>query len=231
MNGNTVWFVIFPYAALVLGVAITALRAVQRPSSLTSRTSQILEHRKLLWGSVPFHWGLSLVLLGHLAALLVPRGVEAWNAVPLRLFLLEATGLALSLWALGGLAILGWRRLTDPRVKVVTTAMDLVVLGLLAVSVVTGIATALAYRYGSFWFPSVFTPYLWSLATLRPRPELAADLPWLVQVHVLSFFALLAVFPFSRLVHLVTLPIWYLNRPWQVVIWNRRPPASLGPGR
>ncbi len=231
MNGNTLWFVIFPYAAVVLCVGVTLLRAVQRPSTLTSRTSQLLEHRKLLWGSVPFHWGLLLVLGFHLAALLVPRGIEVWNSVPLRLFLLEATGLALALWALGGLGILLWRRTCDPRIRVVTTPMDQVVLWFLAVSIVTGILTAVLYRYGSFWFPSVFTPYLWSLLSLRPRPELVADLPWVVKLHVLAFFALLAVFPFSRLVHLLPLPLGYLSRPWQVVVWDRRPGEASGPRR
>ncbi|MDW7708999.1 MAG: respiratory nitrate reductase subunit gamma [Deferrisomatales bacterium] len=231
MNGNALWFVIFPYAAVVLCVGVSVLRAVQRPSTLTSRTSQLLEHRKLLWGSVPFHWGLLLVLGFHLLALLVPRGVEVWNAVPLRLFLLEATGLALALWALGGLAILLWRRSFDPRIRVVTTPMDQVVLWFLTVSIVTGILTAVLYRYGSFWFPSVFTPYLWSLLTLRPRPELVADLPWVVKLHVLAFFALLAVFPFSRLVHLLPVPLGYLTRPWQVVLWTRRPGEAAGPRR
>jgi nitrate reductase gamma subunit len=231
MSGNTLWFVIFPYAAAVLCVGASVLRAVQQPSTLTSRTSQLLEHRQLLWGSVPFHWGLLLVLGFHLAALLVPRGIEVWNSVPLRLFLLEATGLALALWALGGLAILLWRRTRNPRIRVVTTPMDQAVLWLLAVSIVTGILTAVLYRYGSFWFPSVFTPYLWSLLTLRPRPELVADLPWLVKLHVLAFFALLAVFPFSRLVHLLPIPLGYLSRPWQVVLWVRRPGEVSGPRR
>ncbi|MBI5439845.1 MAG: respiratory nitrate reductase subunit gamma [Deltaproteobacteria bacterium] len=231
MSWNTLVFVVFPYVAVALAISVTALRAWWMPSTLTSRTSQLLEHRKLLWGSVPFHWGLTLTLAGHFLGLLIPRGLEAWNAVPLRLFVQEATAFGLGVWALGGLAVLVWRRAMDARVRKVTTPMDLVVLGLLAVSVVTGLTSALAFRFGSYWFPSVFTPYLRSLLILSPRPELVLDLPWLLKLHVLAFFTLLAVFPFSRLVHVVTVPFGYLVRPWQVVLWSRRPVPLGGTGR
>jgi nitrate reductase gamma subunit len=226
VSWNTLAFLIFPYVAVALAVAVTLVRAIWRPSTMTSRTSQILEGRKLFLGSVPFHWGIILILLGHLLALLVPRGLELWNSGPLRLYILESTGFALGLWALGGVLMLSWRRFSDGRVRAVTRPMDAVVLALLVLSVVTGVLTAALYRYGSAWFTAVFTPYLWSLVTLRPRPGLVEDLPWLIQVHALNFFILLAVFPFSRLVHIITLPLGYLIRPWQLVIWVRRPAAS-----
>jgi len=137
-------------------------------------------------------------------------------------YLLEGTGAALALWALIGLVVLIWRRLSHPRIRAVSTAMDVVVLLLLLLQVATGLWTAASYRFGSYWFAGVMTPYLWSLLTLRPRPELLANLAWPIKVHVTGFFVLLAVFPFSRLVHMVTLPLGYLIRPWQIVVWTRQ---------
>jgi nitrate reductase gamma subunit len=99
------------------------------------------------------------------------------------------------------------------------------------VSVITGLTAALTFRYGSYWFPSVFTPYLRSLLVLSPRPEPVLDLPWLLKLHVLAFFGLLCVFPFSRLVHVVTVPFGYLARPWQIVLWSRRLAPLRGTGR
>ncbi|MHB9115372.1 MAG: respiratory nitrate reductase subunit gamma [Thermoleophilia bacterium] len=223
MNWNTVLFLIVPYAVVVAAVVATTYRLVYRPYTVSSLSSQILESRKLFWGSISFHWGLVLVLTGHLAALVVPRSITLWNAVPLRMYLLEATGLTLGLWALAGGAVLAWRRYSDARVRAVTTPADVLVLVLLVVSMVTGVLTAALYAFGSSWFTAVFTPYLWSLVTLRPRPELVADLPWLVKLHAFNFFLLLAAFPFTRLVHIITLPLGYLFRPWQLVIWIRRP--------
>jgi nitrate reductase gamma subunit len=194
------------------------------PFSVSSLSSQLLESRKLYWGSIPFHWGLSLILLGHLFALIVPRGLELWNGAPLRLYLLEITGLALALWAGFGLSVLIYRRLSNARIRRVTSPMDLVVLGVIALQIVSGVWIAIGYRWGSYWGTSVFVPYVRSLLTFRPDPAYVEPLPWVLKIHVLSFFAFLAVFPFSRLVHIITLPLQYLFRPWQKVTANRHPP-------
>ncbi len=223
MNVDTVFFVILPYVSLAIFIAVSIYRAIYRPFTVSSLSSQLLERKKLYWGSIPFHYGIVIVLLGHLAALLLPGGLRLWNAVPIRLYLLEATGLALGLWALIGLVILLWRRLSEKRVQVVTTPMDIIILVLLLISVLTGVLTASVYRFGSSWFTAVFTPYVWSVLTFQPQVSLVAPLPWVIKLHVINFFILLAVFPFSRLIHIATYPIGYLIRPWQIVIWNRRP--------
>ena len=220
MNG--LLFLALPYTSLALFVAVTILRLRQRPFSVSSLSSQLLENKRLYWGSIPFHWGVVLILLGHLVALLVPRGVLWWNAVPARVYLLEGSGTALALWALIGLIVLLWRRASVPRIRAVSSTMDYVVLVLLLVQLASGLWTATSFRFGSSWFAGVMTPYLWSLLTLRPRPELLLDMAWPIQLHVVGFFVLLAVLPFSRLIHMLTLPLGYLARPWQIVIWTRR---------
>lgn len=229
MSWNLVLFVVFPYVAIALAVVVSVLRWRRHPFTVSALSSQLLESRRLFWGSTSFHWGISLVLLGHLAALFVPRGFELWNAVPVRLYLLEGTGLALGLWAAFGVGVLVWRRLTVRRVQAVTTPMDVVVLAVIAVQVVTGLWIALGYRWGSFWGTSVFTPYIWSILTLRPKPELVEALPLVLKTHVASFWVFLTLFPFTRLVHIVTLPLGYLARPWQRVVRVGREPAVYHP--
>ena len=228
MNMDTVFFVILPYVSLAIFITVSIYRSVYRPFTVSSLSSQLLERKKLYWGSVPFHYGIVIILLAHLAALILPRGLRLWNAVPIRLYLLEVTGLALGLWALSGLVILLWRRLSDKRVQVVTTPMDIVILVLLLISVITGVLIASVYRFGSSWFTVVFTPYVWSVLTLRPLVSLVAPLPWVIKLHVINFFVLLAVLPFSRLIHIAMYPLGYLIRPWQIVIWNRRPRTGQG---
>jgi nitrate reductase gamma subunit len=222
MNWNSLLFGIFPYIALTLAVAVTAYRMVYRPFSVSAQSSQLLEQRRLFFGSVAMHWGLVLVLLGHLVALLLPKGLLLWNAVPVRLYLLEITGLALGIWALFGTYLLLARRISVARVRSASTPMDYLVLVVILISALTGVLTAVLYRYGSFWFPAVMTPYLWSILTLQPRPELIRDLPFWTQLHVFNFWLFLAVFPFSRLVHIITVPLGYALRPWQIVIWVRK---------
>ena len=229
MSGNEMLFVVFPYAAFALLVIVSIARWRLHQFTVSSMSSQLLESRRLFWGSIPFHWGLTLILLGHLAALIVPRSFEIWNSVPLQLLLLEITGMALGLWALFGIVVLIARRIQVPRVRSVTTTMDGVVLAVILAQIVTGLLIAIGYRWGSFWGTAVFVPYVRSLLTLSPRPELVEALPVVLKLHVLSFFVFVAIFPFSRLVHIITLPLNYLTRPWQKVIRNAPEPYVYQP--
>lgn len=218
---SMVLFVGFPYAALLLAIAVTVVRWRKAPFTVSSISSQLLESRKLFWGSIPFHWGILLILGGHLFTLLLPSTVQWWDGVPVRLYALEVTGLALALWTLFGIGVLVYRRLSNSKVRVVTTPMDMVVLLLLLVQVMSGIWVAVGLRFGSMWAVGVVVPYIWSLVTLSPQPELIQPFPLVLQIHVISFWVFLAVFPFTRLVHIITFPITYLTRPWQRVVHMR----------
>lgn len=215
-------FVGYPYLALALALVVGILRFTWKPFSYSSLSSQFLENRQLFWGSGLWHWGILWVLTGHLVAFLIPGRILAWNAQPLRLYLLEVSGLVMALMALVGVVALMVRRASSPRIKVVTTPMDWVLLILLLLQVATGIDTALRYRWGSSWYASNAVPYLWSLLKLSPRPEYILSLPWLPKLHILGGLTIILVLPFSRLVHLLVVPIFYYWRKPQVVIWNRR---------
>ncbi len=224
MNVAGMLYVVFPYTALAILIVGTALRWRKHEFTVSSLSSQLLESRRLYWGSVSFHWGIVLILTGHLAALVVPQAFETWNGVSLQLFLLEATGLALGLWALFGIIMLIVRRLRVSRIRAVTSRMDHILLSLLLIQIGTGLWIALGYRWGSYWGTAIFVPYIRSLLTFSARPELVEPLPIVLKTHMLAFFAFLAVFPFTRLVHILTLPLSYIGRPWQKVVRMRREP-------
>ena len=224
MSANEFLFGVLPYVVTTLAVVGVIVRWRNACSAQSPGHCLRDRRHKLYWGSISFHWGLSLILLGHLVALIVPRGFELWNGEPLRLYLLEITGLALGLWAGFGVTVLIVRRLTAPRVRRVTTPMDTVVLLVIATQIVTGVWIAIAYRWGSYWGPGVMVPYVRSLLRLSPDVSYVEPLPWMVKTHVLAFFAFLAIFPFTRLVHIITLPLQYFFRPWQKVIANRDEP-------
>jgi len=222
MDWNTLLFVIFPYVALFTATIVTLYRSIYRPFSISSLSSQLLERRWLFWGSIPFHWGITIILTGHLIAIFIPQSILLWNAHPLRLYLLELSGIGLGLWATVGILVLLWRRLTHPRVQAVSTPMDYVVIALILVSLVTGVITASYYRWGSYWFTGIFTPYIMGILTFRPNAAPLAPLPFTIKLHVFNFFLLTMAFAFSRLVHIITWPLGYLLRPWQIVIWLRK---------
>lgn len=213
-------YIIFPYAAITLAIVVTVQRYLKRGFTYSSLSSQFLESDELFYGSVPWHIGILVVLIGHVIGFAIPRQVLWFNGVPARLYLLEATALLFGLLALVGMVNLIVRRITSPRIRAVTSVMDIVVLLVLLVQVGLGVYIALFYRWGSSWYATSAVPYLRSLFTLQPNLTMIAPLPLAVKLHMLNAYVFLAILPFSRLVHMLVVPIHYLWRPYQVVIWN-----------
>lgn len=212
-------FAVIPYVAAFLAVFVTIDRYRNRPFTVSSLSAQFFENRRHFWGSVPFHYGILVVLAGHLLGLCIPRSILLWNRHPVRLYVLEATGLSFAVLALFGLANVVARRLTEPRNRVVTSRVDLLLFLVLFAQITTGIGISLFHGWGSSWFVSSATPYLWSLVLLAPRVDLVAPYPWLVKAHVAGAWLLLALVPYSRLVHILVAPVSYLRRRPQVVRW------------
>jgi nitrate reductase gamma subunit len=220
-------FAVLPYVAVVLFIVGTLERVLKHPGSLTSRSSQFLENRRHFWAMVPFHYGILTVLAGHLAAFAMPRVILGWNTSPIRLYALEATGLAFGLLAALGLLVTIVRRASVATVRVTTTAADWIVLGLLFAQIVNGVIVAIVYPWGSMWSATIASPYLLSLMRLRPDVAAVAALPMAIQAHVLGAFLLVGIFPFTRLVHVLAVPTPYLWRRPQVVRWYGTRPVSL----
>jgi nitrate reductase gamma subunit len=77
------------------------------------------------------------------------------------------------------------------------------------------------HRWGAVWSVRTTTPYLWSLITFQPDPSLVAGVPTLMTLHLTGAWIVLALIPFTRLVHMFAVPLHYLHRPPQKVIWLR----------
>ncbi len=77
------------------------------------------------------------------------------------------------------------------------------------------------YRWGTLWYGYTAAPWLASLAVLSPRTDNITPLPWIIRFHMVNAFVLIGLFPFTRLVHIFTVPLSYLWRPYQVAIWNK----------
>lgn len=216
---HTLLFLVFPYVALIVCVGGAIRRYRNSKFTYSSLSSQFLEGKKLFWGSMPFHWGLLVVFAGHLVAFAFPKAMLAWNAQPIRLIILEVTGFTFGLCVLFGLIQLLARRAGNDRVNVVTSPMDIMVEWLLLLQVLLGLWIALGYRWGSSWFASDLSPYLWSLLKFQPEIDAVSAMPLVVQLHILFAFLFILLIPFSRLAHFLVVPLHYLRRPYQQVMW------------
>jgi nitrate reductase gamma subunit len=217
---NNLLYIILPYTAFTVAVVFTIYRYRKDGFTYSSLSSQFLESRELFYGSVAWHFGVIGALAGHAIGFLFPKSVLWFNGVPVRLYILETTGLLFGLLALVGIVSLAIRRATSSRVRAVTSKMDVVVVTLLLTQVALGVYIAVFYRWGSSWFVTSAVPYLRSLWTLQPDLKMIEPLPLVIKLHIINFYLLLIVFPFSRLVHMLVIPLQYLWRPYQIVMWN-----------
>jgi nitrate reductase gamma subunit len=226
---------VLPYLTIAVLVGGTIWRYRYDKFGWTTRSSQLYESRLLRIGSPLFHFGILLVLIGHIGGLVVP---EAWT---------EALGISEGLYhfnallfggiagvcTLVGILILVYRRRRTGPVFMATTRNDKLMYVLLVGAIVLGLWTTLvsvgagseAHNYRetvSPWFRSIFL--------LRPDVESMAEAPLQFKLHTLMGMALFALWPFSRLVHAFTAPLHYLFRPY-IVYRSRDSGAGARPSR
>ncbi len=209
-----------PYIAIVLAIVGSIWRYRSTKFKYSSLSSQFLEGKQLFWGSVPFHWGILVLFFGHLIGFLFPSSVLAWNSEPVRLIIIEISAFIFAVAVFIGLVNLLYRRFTHERIRVVSSKMDYTILILLLLQVITGMWIAYSFRWGSSWFASVITPYLWSIFTFQPDIAAVSAFPWMVKIHIVGAYIIVLMLPFTRLVHFLVPPINYLWRPYQQVYWN-----------
>ncbi|MEU8772757.1 respiratory nitrate reductase subunit gamma [Streptomyces sp. NPDC048606] len=221
---------VLPYVSITLLVAGTVWRARHDRFGWTTHSSQVHESRLLRIGSPLFHFGMLFVVLGHVVGLLIPMGwTDALGLSDHAYHLLAvSTGAVAGVAAAVGIAILVYRRFTVPAVRRATLRGDHLMytflLGAMALGLTatvlnsTGRTGGYNYREGvSVWFRSLFT--------LTPDHHLMAGAPLAFKLHVLFGFALFALVPYSRLVHVFSAPLAYLARPY--VVYRRRDPDRL----
>ncbi|HLW51243.1 MAG TPA: respiratory nitrate reductase subunit gamma [Candidatus Angelobacter sp.] len=213
-------FVVLPYVALFTAIAGMTYRYWKQPQTVSSLSSQLLENRKQFWAVVLFHYGVVATLIGHAIGLLLPRQVLAWNAQPLRLYVLEAVSIALGTTAFVGIVLAISRRASAPRLWAVTSIADWVLLILLFVQLLSGLIIAFFLPWGSYWYHASAVPYLRSVFEFHPDASYVAAMPAIVKVHVTGAWLLVLAIPFTRLAHMLVAPIAYLFRKPQVSRWR-----------
>lgn len=217
---DSLLFIALPYLAIFVGVFGSIYRIRTAPMTYSSLSSQFLESKGLMWGSLPWHIGITIILLAHVIAFLVPGLWQSLVSHQTVLAAVESIGLGLSILCLMGLIVLAVRRLTSAKIQAVTSVMDLVVIVLLLLQVGLGLATAVHCKWGSSWCSGTTTPYLWSLVTFQPDVSYISDLPLVVKAHIVGAWLFIFVIPFSRLLHMFAVPVEYLFRPPQNVVWT-----------
>ncbi len=211
--------VALPYASVAIFLAGTIWR-FRSARTISSQSSQFLERRWLAWGTIPFHFGIFVVLADHLVPLVAPDMWRVLVSKPWGLLAVESLGAGGAMLALLGLTILLLRRLGTGVVRASSSFGDIAVVVLLIAQAALGFAVASLHRWGSVWSVGTTVPYLRSLLAFNPDVTYVAGVPPLMQWHLAGAWIILALLPFTRLVHMLTFPLGYLFRRPQKVVWT-----------
>jgi nitrate reductase gamma subunit len=222
---NVFLFVVLPYMALAMVLFVTPYRYFSNRLTWSAYSTQFLEGKTLYWGSNAWHYGIIPVVAAHLPGIIAPGAMKAVLANRQALLLLESIGLGLGLFALFGCLVLVVRRAKTPMLKPVTSAGDWILLLLLAFQAATGVYTGLFMRWGSQWYLYTAVPYLHSLLVFNPQVEYMADFPLVFKLHAAGAFLIVGLLPFTKLVHLLFLPVAFLKDPPILYRW-RSPKAG-----
>lgn len=225
------FFGIYPYIALSVLVIGSIARYERDPFTWKSSSSQLLRRKQLMIGSVLFHVGILVIFFGHLFGLLTP--IWIFDALGIshgakQVLAIVAGGIAGIFALIGGLMLLH-RRLMDPRVRATSSFADTGILVLLMAQLILGLGTILVslqhldgHEMTKFmsWAQGIFTFQADAAAQIT-------DVSWLFKLHLVLGLTIFLVFPFTRLVHMLSAPVRYLWRPGYQVVRSRRRPSQM----
>lgn len=211
-------WVIFPYACMVIFVVGHIFRYRTDQFNWTAKSSEFIEKKHLKYGSLLFHLGIIPVSFGHISGLFIPKSWMAAMGVNEHIYHIGAVyiGGIFGAMTLVGMLILTARRFTIRNVRQLSSVSDLVVNALLLFIVIMGMYSTLFtnlvqpefdYRDSiSVWFRGMFM--------FRPDASLMHLVPISFKIHVLAGFAIFAFWPFTRLVHVWSVPLNYIGRSY-----------------
>lgn len=220
---NQLLFGFYPYVALVVFFVGSLIRFDREQYTWKSDSSELLRRGQLRWGSNLFHIGVLGIFFGHLGGLLIPLAV--WHALGVtpaakQMAAIVAGGIA-GVMCFAGLVMLLQRRLVDPRIRVTSKPMDILVLVLLLAQVSLGllsITVSWAHLDGTEMLKLV--GWAQRIVTFQDgAAELIAHVSLIFKFHLVLGLTVFLIFPFTRLVHIWSgfATVYYLLRPYQVV--------------
>lgn len=223
----------YPYLCLTVFLLGSLLRFDREQYTWRSGSSQLLRRRQLIWGSNLFHVGILVIFFGHFIGLLTPIAVfdtlgishtfKQWMAIGI--------GGVAGVFSFIGITFLVHRRLFDARIRSTSSFGDIAILLLLYGQLMLGLATiAVSLNHLDGHEMVKFMTWAQGILTLQPGVSaLIADVQPIFKLHLFLGMTIFLVFPFTRLVHIWSAPIWYFGRRGYQVVRTARPPHGALP--
>jgi len=233
---NHIVFGWYPYLCLTVFLLGSLLRFDREQYTWKTGSSQLLRRRQLMWGSNLFHVGILVIFVGHLVGLLTPIWIFDTIGIShgFKQLMAIAIGGVAGLLCLVGIALLTHRRLFDDRIRSTSSFGDIAILLLLYAQLIIGLAS-IPVSLGHLDGHEMVKFMSWAQGILLLRNDawtLVAHVHPIFKAHLFLGMTIFLVFPFTRLVHVWSAPIWYVGRRgYQVVRSSGRPVAPRAPHR
>ena len=216
----------YPYLCLTVFLLGSVIRFDREQYTWKSGSSQLLRRRQLRWGSNLFHVGILVIFVGHFVGLLTP--IAVFDALGIghgfkQGLAIVAGGIA-GLMCFVGIALLTHRRLFDPRIRATSSFSDTAILLILFAQLLLGLAT-IPISLGHMDSHEMVKFMNWAQGILTLRGDawmLVADAHPIFKARLALGMTIFLLFPFTRLVHVWSAPVWYLGRRGYQVVRTRR---------
>ena len=217
-------FGIYPYLAIVIMIGVSIARYDRDQYTWKASSSQLLRSKGMRWGSNLFHVGIILLFFGHLVGLLTPEPVYhlVMTAGAKQLMAMVAGGIFGSICFVG-LSMLLYRRLFDKRIRATSSFSDIALLFILYVQLILGLIT-IPYSAQHLDGSSMIALANWAqhIVTFRTgAADFIINEAWVFKAHLALGLTIFLVFPFTRLVHMLSAPIKYLFRTGYQIVRRR----------
>lgn len=215
-------FQILPYIALSVLLLGSIVRFDRDPYGWRSKSSQLLRRRQLAWGSNLMHVSILVILVGHIAGLLTPLQFFEWIGIShsAKQIMAMAVGGIAGVFCFIGLVLLLHRRLSDPRIRANSSFADIAVLVLLLAQLILGMLTiTVSVKHLDGHEMVKFMNWAQHIVTFRPgAADFVRDVALVFKLHLTLGMFIFIVFPFTRLVHIWSAPVFYIfRRQYQIV--------------
>ena len=224
MLNQFVW-VIYPYLCLAIFVIGHIARYKYDQFSWTAKSSEMIETEIIKWGSLLFHLGIIPVFFGHVVGLLIPANWLEAIGVNNHIYHIGAVyiGSVFGIITLIGMLLLTLRRLSIKNVRRLSSFSDIFVNIVLLIILIMGCYSTLVTNAIQPEFDYRQTIAIWfrHLFMFSPNADLMLNVPWSFKLHILLGFTVFACWPFTRLVHVWSVPLSYMNRRYIVYRKNK----------
>ncbi|WNK19046.1 respiratory nitrate reductase subunit gamma [Halomonas piscis] len=210
----------YPYLAGTVFLVGSLLRFDYGQYTWKTGSSQMLSSKNMRLASNVFHIGIIVIFFGHLFGMLTPHWVYApfISAGAKQIVAIVIGGIAGVMVLIGG-GMLLYRRLYNPRVKASSSTMDTLILAILVLQAALGVITVF-FSLGHLDGAMMLTLASWAQAIVffsGGAADYMADVAWIYKLHVFLGLTIILLFPFSRLVHVWSVPFGYVTRRYQLV--------------